>query len=233
MSLIMLAAAVAPAAWLMKKVYDLDTIEKEPAGLLIRLLILGCISTIPAILLEAIAGFLINSTLGSSGLIYAFVESFIGVALIEEGCKYLFLRLGAWKRPEFNYRFDGVVYAVFVSLGFALIENISYIFSFGLQVALSRALLAVPMHAVCGVYMGIWFGEAKMQQSYGQEGLCKSYLKKSLWLPIVLHGIYDGCLIYSTNTSMLIFVVFVIALFILTLRRIKVFAQQDRYIDPV
>lgn len=228
MNLIMLAAAVAPAAWLMKKVYDLDAIEKEPANLLLRLLLLGILSTIPAILLEGITGVVLKAVLDGTGLIYAFAQSFIGVALIEEGCKYFFLRRGTWNRPEFNYRFDGVVYAVFVSLGFALLENINYVFTFGLQVALSRALLAVPMHAVCGVYMGIWLGEAKKQQLSSQEQNVKSCLSKSLWLPVLLHGIYDGCLIYGTQGSMLVFIAFVFVLFILTLRRVKSFAQEDQ-----
>ena len=229
MHLIMLAAAVAPAAWLMKKVYDLDTVEKEPTRLLMRLILFGILSTVPAIILEAAVGVVLKTAFDGTGLLYAFIQSFIGVALIEEGCKYFFLRLGAWNRPEFNCRFDGVVYAVFVSLGFALLENINYIFTFGLQVALSRALLAVPMHAVCGVYMGIWLGEAKLMQHRGQTQAMKAYLAKSLWLPTLLHGVYDGCLIYGTQTSMLIFVAFVLALFVFTLRRIKVFAQQDQY----
>lgn len=228
MNLIMLAAAVAPAAWLMKKVYDLDTIEKEPTNLLLRLLLLGFLSTIPAIILEGVIGSVIK-VLEGTGIIYAFIQSFFGVALIEEGSKYFFLRKGAWQRPEFNCRFDGVVYAVFVSLGFALLENISYIFTFGLQVALSRALLAVPMHAVCGVYMGIWFGEAKHLQYLGRESESKACLQKSLWLPMLLHGIYDGCLIYGTQTSMLVFIAFVLILFWFTLRRVKAFAQQDQY----
>lgn len=229
MRLIMLAAAAAPAAWLMKKVYDLDTIEKEPASLLLRLLLFGMASTVPAILLEAVLGLAIKAALDGSGLIYAFAQSFLGVALVEEGCKNLFLRWGAWKRPEFDCRFDGVVYAVFVSLGFALVENVNYIFSFGLQVALSRALLAVPMHAVCGVYMGIWLSQAKLQQHRGQDQAAKSSLAKSLWLPVLLHGIYDCCLIYGSRLSITVFVVFVLVLFAFTLRRVRAFAQQDQF----
>jgi len=229
MNLIMLAAAVAPAAWLMRKVYLLDAIEKEPRNLLLRLLLLGMLSTVPAIILEGIMGYLLKA-LDGTGIIYAFAQSFLGVAVIEEGCKYFFLRRGAWNRPEFNYRFDGVVYAVFVSLGFALLENISYVFTFGLQVALSRALMAVPMHAVCGVYMGIWFGEAKNRFYHGEEAAMKACLSKSLWLPVLLHGIYDGCLIYGSQVSTTFFIVFVIVLFLVTLRRVKVFAQQDKHL---
>ncbi len=229
MNLLMLAAAVAPAAWLMKKVYDLDTIEKEPTNLLLRLLLLGVLSTVPAIFLEWVVGSVLKAAFDGTGIIFAFAQSFLGVALIEEGCKYFFLRWGAWKRPEFNCRFDGVVYAVFVSLGFALLENINYVFTFGLQVALSRALLAVPMHAVCGVYMGIWMGEAMLQQHRGQTQFVKANLSKSLWIPVLLHGIYDGCLILGTQTSVLVFMAFVVILFIYTLKRVRTFAQQDQY----
>ena len=229
MNLLMLAAAVAPAAWLMKKVYDLDTIEKEPTNLLLRLLLLGVLSTVPAIFLEWVVGSVLKAALDGTGIIFAFAQSFLGVALIEEGCKYFFLRWGAWKRPEFNCRFDGVVYAVFVSLGFALLENINYVFTFGLQVALSRALLAVPLHAVCGVYMGIWMGEAMLQQHRGQTQFIKANLAKSLWIPVLLHGIYDGCLILGTQTSVLVFMAFVVILFIYTLKRVRAFAQQDQY----
>ena len=85
MHLIMLAAAVAPAACLMKKVYDLDTVEKEPTRLLMRLILFGILSTVPAIILEAAVGVVLKTAFDGTGLLYAFIQSFIGVALIEEG----------------------------------------------------------------------------------------------------------------------------------------------------
>lgn len=225
---VMLFAAVAPAAWLMRKVYELDRMEKEPRPLLLRLVLWGMVSTLPALLLESVVGSLLDKLFGGAGLLYVVLESLLGVALIEEGCKYYFLRRTVWRSPAFNCRFDGVVYAVFVSLGFALIENINYIFSFGLQVALSRAVLAVPMHAVCGVYMGIWLGEAK--RSAANAGRMRYCLAKSLWLPMLMHAVYDGCLLHNSRLSVTIFAAFVLAVFIGTWQRVRRFAREDMYI---
>ena len=64
----------------------------------------------------------------------------------------------SWRNPNFNYLFDAVVYAVFVSLGFAAFENIKYVFTYGLSVALTRAVTAVPGHLSFSVFMGIFYG---------------------------------------------------------------------------
>ena len=230
--LVMLLAAAAPALWLMRRVYRLDTVEKEPASLLWRLLLYGMLSTVPALVLEYGANALLNAYMSDTRPAYHLLESFLGVALIEEGCKYFFLRRLAWKQPAFNFRYDGVVYAVFVSLGFALIENISYVFTFGVSVALSRALLAVPMHGVCGVYMGIWLGQAKVSQARGEYAEMRGQLGRSLWQPILLHGVYDACLLEGTRLSLTVFVIFVLILFCYTLVRLRQFSARDQYIPP-
>ena len=62
------------------------------------------------------------------------------VAFSEEGAKYFLLRRRTWHSAAFNCQFDGVVYAVFVALGFALWENISYVLMYGLSTALVRAI---------------------------------------------------------------------------------------------
>jgi hypothetical protein len=49
----------------------------------------------------------------------------------------------------FSQKFDGIVYAVFVSMGFAAIENIMYVFDYGYQTGLVRAFTAVPGISVC------------------------------------------------------------------------------------
>jgi RsiW-degrading membrane proteinase PrsW (M82 family) len=69
-----------------------------------------------------------------------FIATAVIVALVEEGTKLFFLKRFTWRSPDFNYRYDGVVYAVFVSLGFAAIENLLYVFQYGLSVAWARVL---------------------------------------------------------------------------------------------
>lgn len=226
MNLILLLAAVAPAVFLLVKVYRMDKIEKEPGNLLLKLLLFGALSVIPAAIGELLLEGLLSRVLEESSLLYNLVSSFLIVALLEEGCKYLFLRAGSFKSPAFNYRFDGVVYAVFVSLGFALVENVLYVFQYGLSVALSRALLSVPLHAVCGVYMGLAYGRVKADSQYAIVPKGQAALRCVL-LPLLIHGFYDFCLFMGTGLTIALFVVFVIAIFILCLKRLKRESRQD------
>lgn len=92
--------------------------------------------------------------LPQSSTAYNVLLYFVVVALSEEGFKYLLLKKRTWYSSEFNCQFDGVVYAVFVALGFALWENISYVLMYGLGTAAVRAVTAVPGHACFGVFMG-------------------------------------------------------------------------------
>ena len=159
--LLLIAAAVVPAVWLMIKVYRADRLEKEPTGLLLSLLALGVFSTTLASLTEQLGDIALSWFYPEDTLPYDLIMYFVIVAFSEEGFKYLLLKLRTWRSPHFDCQFDGVVYAVFVSLGFALWENIGYVMYYGLGAALARALTAVPGHACFGVFMGYWYGIAK------------------------------------------------------------------------
>ena len=155
-------AALIPPLYLIRYIYKLDKIESEPRGLLVKLFILGALSTLPAMLLEIVFSAVTEGmTVSGSEIWYLLAENFIGVALMEECVKYLALRLGSWRHPAFDYRFDGIVYAVTTSLGFAALENILYAFSFGLGTTLFRAVTSIPGHAIFGIYMGYYYGMAK------------------------------------------------------------------------
>ena len=124
MNPVLIAAAVIPAVILLIQVYRADRLEKEPTGLLISLLVFGVIATALAIVTETIGENILLSFFDETDLGYLILSNFIVVALSEEGFKLLLLRWRTWRSPNFNCQFDGVVYAVFVSLGFALWENI-------------------------------------------------------------------------------------------------------------
>ena len=150
---IILAAALLPCAVLLYYIYKKDKIEKEPTGLLIKLFIFGCISTIPAVILEMVGTNVLAAIgLDPNSVLFILIENFLVVGFAEEFSKRFMLKLGSWKDPNFNYIFDGVVYAVFVSVGFAALENVGYIMSFGLEVAPIRGLAAIPLHAICGMF---------------------------------------------------------------------------------
>ena len=151
---ILIAAAVIPAIFLLVHVYRADKLETEPAPLLISLVLYGIAATFIALLLERFGSWLLGRYFPENSTPYNVLMYFGVVAFSEEGAKYFLLKRRTWRSAAFNCQFDGVVYAVFVALGFALWENISYVLMYGLSTALVRAVTAVPGHACFGVFMG-------------------------------------------------------------------------------
>lgn len=226
--LLLILAAVVPAAFLLIRVYQADKLEKEPAGLLISILVLGIVATTLAVVTERLGDALLTGLFPQGGVIYDFILYFVVVALSEEGFKYLLLKLRTWKSPHFNCRFDGVVYAVFMSLGFALWENIAYVLEYGFATAVARALTAVPGHACFGVFMGVWYGEAKHLDLAGYPEESKKARRKALWIPILLHGAYDFIASLQSDWMIILFLGFVIWMFRAAVKMIRKSSAEDR-----
>ena len=151
------------------------------------------------------------------GLSNAAWTAFLAAGLTEEGMKFLAFLLFFWKSSHFNERFDGIVYAVYISLGFAGIENILYVFSGGYSVGIVRALTAVPAHALFGVVMGYYFGLAKFNAKY--RGI---YLALAFFLPFVFHGLYDFLLMANSPVFLSIFIPLFIYFWFIGFRKISI-----------
>ena len=174
-----LILAVLPPLLIAYYVYQKDKYDKEPKSLIIKSFLFGCLGIIPAIFLELFAEGMFTSL---------FLYVFIGIALVEEGVKYFFLKKYLFNKPDFNEPMDGIVYAVMISLGFATVENIFYVFNHPdqeIQVAIMRMFTAIPLHAVCGVILGYFVGLAKFSDN------SRSLLFKGLFLATLIHGLYN------------------------------------------
>ena len=222
-------AAVLPAAYLMLKVYQSDHLERESLRLLLGLVLMGIISTALASAAERLGDWILSNVVQADTLAYNALFFFLVVGPAEEGFKYAVLRRRTWQNPEFNCQYDGVVYAVFVSLGFALWENIGYVLVYGFGTAVARALTAVPGHACFGVFMGVWYGVAKRCELYGEEARSKQALRRSVIVPALLHGCYDFIASLESEGFVLVFLAFVAVMFIAALRIIRRAARQDSY----
>ncbi|NLK86129.1 MAG: PrsW family intramembrane metalloprotease [Clostridiaceae bacterium] len=221
----LLALAIAPSIAILVFIYTKDKYDKEPLKFLLLLFGLGCLTVIPACILELViqgfAGF--NESLPS-----VLVEAFLGVALIEEGVKYFVLRLAAGKRcRHFNQMYDGIVYAVYVSLGFATVENILYVFQGGLTTGIMRALTAVPCHAITAVAMGYYLGIGRFRVDSRDR---KKYMALSFIVPVILHGIYDFLVLSGNTILILIFIPFVIFMYIFAFKKIKRLAAHNHMV---
>ena len=233
MSPFLLLAALVPAAFLMVQVYRLDRIEKEPAGLLLKLALFGALSGLAAGAIEGALTRVLDVTLGGS-MLRLVLENFLAVALVEEACKRWVVLKFAWRHPAFDYRFDAVVYCVFSALGFAALENILYVAEYGFAVAVSRALLSVPGHCFFAVYMGIYLGQAKMAERAMQRYYIElpdespwQYLRASLLVPTLLHGFWDFSLSVGGWLMTVLFYLFVLAFFIDAYRKLRFAAGSD------
>ena len=177
--------ALAPVAVIIFYIYLKDKYEKEPKRLLIISFLLGAIvSIIITTLLYGVFNFALPLT-NDLSVIQQFIQAFFVVGFSEELSKYLIVLLFAQRRKEFNEPFDGIVYAVMVSMGFAATENIFYVMESGPTTALLRAFTAIPAHATFGILMGYFMGKAKFSTNRIQLNLT------GLGLAILFHGAYD------------------------------------------
>ena len=227
-NLAIIAAAVIPAIYLMIKVYRSDKLEPESPKLLVSLVIAGIFSALLALVSEIVLEYALNMFFQKDTLIYNLIMYYFVVAVSEEGAKYLMLKRRTWKHPEFDCRFDGIVYAAFVSLGFALWENISYVMSYGVGVAFVRALTAIPGHACFGVLMGIFYGIAKKYDRQGKGGPSRTFRILAFIIPAFTHGMYDY--IASVDTGNAYFITFIAIVFVVCFILVQKMSKADKAI---
>lgn len=189
----LLALAIAPGIAICIFIYLKDKYNKEPLGLLLLSFILGMLSTIPAIILQIIFTKPVERLMGE-GIPYTLVFAYLIVALSEEGSKFLFVRLAPYRRRFFDDPFDGIVYAVMVSMGFATLENIGYVYQHGVATGIMRMFLSVPAHATFGVLMGYHMGLAKFDSANR-----KKFMFLAIFWPVVFHGTFDFFLFLGSN----------------------------------
>ncbi len=229
-ALLLIVLSVLPVILLGRYIYNND-FDKEPKGLLITLFLMGVGSVIVTVILTAALDTVFpffslenEAKLDIFGLI---PYIFIGVALIEEFSKWIFVYLFGYHNREFNHAYDAIVYCAFVSLGFACIENILYVLQSGLSTAIFRAITAVPGHACFGVWMGFYLGMAKTADKHQNQQLSTKNKVRSLLYPVAAHGLYDYLIFGSVQVSAytLLFLIFVIYLFTETPKKVRQLAR--------
>lgn len=186
-------AAIAPVVVLLWQILKRDSANPEPPKMLMKAFFYGMVSTVVTFIFLPVTEVIGDITmLDDNPLAQAFKQAFFSASLPEEVAKLLMLWLLLRNNPYFDERFDGIVYAVCVGMGFAAVENVLYLFSnydSWLSVGIVRALFAVPGHFFDAVIMGYYY-------SHYHFGTRRNPATKALILaaPVVAHGIYDGIL---------------------------------------
>ncbi len=221
-STLLFAIAAIPALLLIFYVYKKDLVEKEPPKLLVKLFLLGgLLSVFMAIILEVIYDGIFFLDKGTyAGL---FIYCFFGIGLIEEECKFLVLKAFTWNSKEYKHVFDGIVYAVYVSLGFAFLENIAYVFQYGFTTGLVRGITAIPGHFCFAVFMGAYYGLSKQAEVLGENERVKKLNNLALLTAISIHGLYDFFAFALSYNSLFVisFIAFLIAVYVIAFKKVK------------
>jgi len=216
--------AVAPVLVIIIYVYIHDRYDKEPPALLIGSVLLGAVlSVVVVFVLYFLTGHLTGVT-DEYSIWQQFVHAFIGVALAEEFSKYIVVRYYSQPKAAFNEPYDGIIYAVMVSMGFYCTENILYVLEGGSSTAILRAFTAVPAHATFGVLMGYYMGKAKFSKSRLRLNLT------GLLLAVLFHGAYDFFLFinFIPGISIGAFVSLVVGI-VLSRKAIKVHQKNSNF----
>jgi protease PrsW len=214
--MVLLLSALAPVAAVIIYIYVKDKYEKESKRMLAFAFILGAIISIIITTVLYMFFDLFLPLKDDYSIWQQFVKAFFVVALIEEFSKYIMVRGFLQPRKGFNEPFDGIVYAVMVSMGFAAVENIMYVIQGGMEVAMLRAFTAIPAHATFGIIMGYYMGKAKFSKNPIKWNLI------GLSLAVLFHGAYDFFLFigFIPGISIGAFISLIIAI-ILSKRAIK------------
>lgn len=203
---LLLVLSILPVVLLMLFIYRQDKFQKEPIKTLLKAFFGGML----AIVMDIVICTTLDYTIGLVPFVSntVFYQSFITAGIPEELCKFLIFMMFIWRDKNFDEYFDGIVYATFISLGFACLENIEYVMVNGIGTAIVRALISVPGHFLFGVLLGYFLSLAKFEPEKR-----KKHIWTGLLLAMASHGLFDW-LLMVTERLPAIANVFIILVFI-------------------
>ena len=224
-----LIASIAPGIVIMYLIYRHD-LEKEPMKMLVKSFFGGVLSAFLSLCISIPLQLIFNP----EGIDSATFSAFMGAAIPEEIAKWIIFFWIVRSSKHFDQYYDGILYAIFISMGFALLENIFYVFEGGLGTAMVRAILSVPAHMLFVIPMGYYFSMSRFEN----DGKAMIHLALSILIPILLHGVFDFLLMYANGLGesnpiltlflLIVFVVFDIAMWRYGLRKIREHINQDK-----
>lgn len=195
---IILLTALLPIIVLGYYICHKDKKSPEPTGQLIKAFLFGFLSVPVSFCISIPLGIIGLYPVEATSILGSISTAFFGAAIPEEIAKFIMLWLLLRKNRYFDEKMDGIVYAVCVSLGFAALENIMYLFSNAesyLSVGIVRAIFAIPGHFCFGILMGYYYSLAKFYPKTPKKNRVLILIA-----PILAHGLYDSILLIINVT---------------------------------
>ena len=204
---ILLTVAIAPGLALFSYFYLRNDRKTKPRRTLLQTFVYGAVVTFPIVLVQYVLT-------EEHVFTYPFVQHVLFTSTLEEFFKWFLLYIAIYHHVEFDDPYDGILYGASISLGFATVENIIYLLSYGVDTAFMRALLPVSSHALFGVVMGYYLGKSKFTHN------TKKYLALALFAPVLLHLVYNGILMLM-DTWLYAMIPFMLFLWTFALHKVK------------
>jgi RsiW-degrading membrane proteinase PrsW (M82 family) len=204
----MLTVAVSPGVVLLSYFYLRDLYETEPLRSVLTSFVLGMLAVLPVLALQKFLASYIHST---------YLHVFLVASGTEELFKFLVVAAFIYRSREVNEIYDGILYSVAVSLGFATVENVFSVMQQGWETAAIRAFLPVPGHALFAVVMGYYAGKSKFVSSRFRA----LKLSQAILYAWLLHAVYDLILASSQYFWGMLIIPFMLMLWFLGLRKMK------------
>ena len=215
MKIYLLILALIPVGCFIGWIYYKDKYEREPPIKLVEYFVLGILVSILAIFIELYLSKLNNF----NGILSNIYTAFFVAALTEEGLKSIILIPMLLREKNFNEKLDGIIYSIFLSLGFATIENIIYLMRERIDLlfslSITRGLISIPSHIMFATTMGYYISKYKFDK-YNK----KKYLYFAVIIPILLHGVFDFILMIGYRWAIIVFVVYLIFLWKINLDKL-------------
>ena len=206
---VLISAAIAPSLALLSYFYLRNEMSTEPRKTLLQAFIYGAIITFPIMFIQYVMQ---EEQAVANGILSTVVIA----SILEEFFKWLIIFIVILKHVEFDDPYDGILYGAAVSLGFATVENVLYLLSFGIDQALIRAILPVSSHALFGVVMGYYFGKGK----FSTTTRSREFYALALFGPLVLHVCYNSIFLLE-ESFMYAMLPFMLFLWWFGLRKVK------------
>ena len=224
---LLITLAILPVIIIAFMIYKADRLEKEPKRELLKAFLMGFI----AVILTLIISYLFNINnfkFNNDNYVEIIIYSFLGVSLIEEFSKWICSCVFLKSNRNYDYLFDGIVYTVFIALGFATIENLLYCFAGGVSTAIIRAITTVPAHVFFAISCGYYMTLSKIEKIKLNRKKSMFYLFLSLLTPFLLHGFYDFCLLSENVMFFYIYLVFIVSLYSFSIYRVRKMMNEER-----
>ena len=224
-----LAVSIIPIAILLFVIYRADRVESEPPKLLAKLFFIGVLSTVVALIVFLILSIVIAGILVSTGktegayldLISLVLHSFVEIAII-----LLFLKFTTWKSKDFNYRFDAIVYAAYITMGYAFVNTVIVLLQtdFFIFSDVLSGVVILPLYVCFGIFMGFFYGKAKELSVKGKSA--KGNLFLALLVPSILNSFFS-CIGLLKNITLTIYITLAVIFFLASFGLMLMMSKSD------